>query len=320
MMLDPIAPGPEAAAGQLARPRVAAVVVTHNRLALLRECLAAIEAQSGELAELIVIDNASTDGTAAAVAAEFPKATLVSLAHNEGGAGGFHEGIKAGYAHGADWIWLLDDDTIPSSGALAELVGALRRLDGLPAPAVLGSRVEWRDGEPHPVNMPIVRRRDIVHLVAACERGLIPLRTSTFVSLLLSREAVEHHGLPLKQFFFQADDIEYTARILRRRTGYLVPESVVEHRTKNPHHALPDSDGGRIYYHVRNTVLMARGNSWGRAEKPAMVWRLLESSLEYVRANRFSVASMKTVLRALRDGLVRLEPPQLIDKASSGAL
>lgn len=290
------------------RPRVIAVVVTYNRLELLRQCLGAIAAQSRPPDETIVIDNASTDGTAAAMSAQSPQVTLISMKRNLGGAGGFHEGIRAAYARHADWIWLLDDDTIARADALAELLGGLDRADGLPAPALLASRVNWRDGEPHPMNMPIVRRRHLDLLVGACERGLLPLRASTFVSLLLGREAVAAHGLPLRQFFYQADDIEYTSRILRGRVGYLVPESIVEHRTKLPHTALSDGDGRKFYYHARNTLFMARGASWTRAEKPQLVWVFLESSARHLRANRFSAASVRTVLRALIDAMAKLEP------------
>ena len=290
------------------RASVAAVVVTHNRLALLRECLSAIAGQSRPPERTVVVDNASSDGTPEALAAEFPEVTALRLAENEGATGGFYEGIKAAYAGGGDWIWLLDDDTIPRPDALAQLLAALERLGELPAPALLASRVEWRDGEPHPMNMPIVRRRDMAHLVRDCESGLIPVRTSTWVSLLLSRDAVSSSGLPRKQFFYQADDIEYTGRILRSRAGYLVPESIVEHRTRTPHTALSDGDDTRFYYHARNTLFMVRSGSWDLREKPQLVWVFLESAYRHVRANRLSLDSVKVPLRALRDGLARLEP------------
>ncbi len=101
---------------------VAAVVVTYNRKELLRQCLHALLSQTRPLDEIIVVDNASTDGTDHMISAEFPQITYVRLPENIGGAGGFHEGMKLAYEKGYDWIWLMDDDAFPYNDALQHLV------------------------------------------------------------------------------------------------------------------------------------------------------------------------------------------------------
>jgi GT2 family glycosyltransferase len=284
------------------RENVAAVVVTYNRRVLLRECLERLRAQRRPLEKVVVVDNASTDGTAAMVRDEAPWADLHVLEHNLGGAGGFHTGLKIAYEGGADWVWLLDDDTFTQPDSLERLLDARRRLTGLPSPVILGSRVEWSDGRAHPMNMPILRRRDVAHLVACTEARVLPLRASTFVSFLVSRRAVERHGLPLKEYFLWADDIEYSARILREDWGYLIPDSVVEHRTKDPHTSV-SYGGKRFYFAVRNTLFMLRGGAWDSTEKRPIVWTLIASSLAYLRANGFSLESAQTVLQGVRDGV-----------------
>jgi GT2 family glycosyltransferase len=286
-------------------PRVTAVVVTRDRLALLRECLAALRAQTRAPDEVLVVDNASSDGTPEAVREEFGEVRLLRLERNEGATGGFHEGLRAARAGRPDWIWLLDDDSIARPDALEHLLAAPARVAeaGLPEPALLSSRVDWRDGRPHPMNMPIVRRRDVPGLVAAAAAGLVPERTATWVSLLVRADAVDRHGLPQKAFFFQADDIDYTARILRSEHGYLVPESVVEHRTKTAHDAV-HGGGDRFYFHVRNTLWMLRGDAWEPREKPALAWVLLRDARAYARVAGPRKAATD-VLRALRDGLGR---------------
>ena len=284
-------------------PRVVATLVTHDRREILRDTLDAVIVQSRPPDEVIVVDNASGDGTAAMLAEEYPAVRVLALAENVGGAGGFNEAIAAGHRDGADWIWLLDDDTVARPDALAVLLSAAERLGDSHRPALLASRVEWRDGEPHPMNRPTIRRRDPQELADAVRLGLLPLRATTFVSLLLSRDAVERAGLPLSHFFFQADDIEYTARVLRHDSGYFVPDSVVEHRTPSKHTAT--ADDRRFYHHARNTVFMLRGQAWEPYEKPALAWSLVRTSAGYLRASRASAGSVRNLARALAAGLAR---------------
>ncbi|MFC6933555.1 glycosyltransferase [Actinomadura yumaensis] len=108
-------------------PRVAAVVVTYERRELLTEALGALAAQTAPPAVVIVVDNASTDGTADLVRERFASADLVELSRNTGGAGGFAAGTARALELDADLIWLMDDDTVPEPGALAALLEARER-------------------------------------------------------------------------------------------------------------------------------------------------------------------------------------------------
>jgi rhamnopyranosyl-N-acetylglucosaminyl-diphospho-decaprenol beta-1,3/1,4-galactofuranosyltransferase len=282
-----------------------AVVVTHNRREMVRECLAALAAQKRPPDHTLVVDNASTDGTRAMLEQEYGHVELLALPTNQGGAGGFHEGMKRAHAAGADWIWLMDDDTIPAPAALAQLISAPERLEPLPPPSLLLSKAVWRDGRVHPMNAPRPTRR-VETMIDAAERGLMPLGTATFVSLLVHRGAVDRHGLPLKDFFVWGDDIEYTGRVLKREPGYLVPESVVLHNTDTPHTAMaapPD----RFYYHVRNTLFIVRSRGRSRRDKLPFAWLLVSSVVQYLLRNP-TPASAAAVLRGLRDGLRQLRP------------
>ncbi len=281
------------------------MVVTYNRQPLLRECLDALRAQTRLADRIVVVDNASTDGTADMVRAEYPWVDLLALPENLQCAGGFHAGLQEAHAGGADWIWLLDDDCVASATALQELERATEVAPPLPAPALLSGRVVWNDGRLHPMNVPGFERDRIDRIIEAGDQALLPVRSASFPSLMVSREAIDRHGLPHTHYVIYGDDIEWTARILRHEPGYLVPRSVVHHKTKAPHTAT--ESGPRFYYHVRNTVLMLRGNSWTPAEKPVLVWWLMWGSLAYLRLHRFKPASVRTVLDALSAGF-RLAP------------
>ncbi|MDF2805077.1 MAG: glycosyl transferase [Cellulosimicrobium sp.] len=282
--------------------RITAVVVAYDRRDLLVEALDALAAQTRPLDEVVVIDNASHDDSAVVAAAHPVGAEVLTLARNTGGAGGFAAGIAHAVARGADLVWLMDDDTIPTPTALAELLAAR---DAYPGPvALLGSRVVWHDGRDHPMNTP--RRRpgaSAEQIAHAREAGALPVRSSSFVSMLVDSRAIRHHGLPVADYFIWNDDFEYSARLLRRGTGLHVPASVVEHRTKT--FGATDADpGARFYYEVRNKLWMLL---WSRALSPAERVLYLGASLRrWVRT--FLRSSDRGTLReagarGLRDGL-----------------
>ncbi len=277
---------------------VCAVIVTRDRRAMLAGALAALRAQTRSPDRILVVDNASTDGTLAMLHRDHPDVDVVSLPSNQGGAGGFHEGLRA--ARSADWVWVMDDDTAPAPSCLEAL---LRAADLVPGPpALLSSKVVWTDGRLHPMNTPQLERERTEAMIGAGEIGLVPLRAATFVSLLIRGSAIEAHGLPLRDYFLWSDDIEYTARILRSEPGYLVPTSVAVHRTERPYTAV-SAAGERFYFHVRNTLYMLRGPAWARHEKPNLVFGLLASIAAYVRVNRFAPGALAVIARGLRDGL-----------------
>src|SRR5690554_3012592 len=188
--------------------RVVAVVVAYNRRDLLVEALAALSAQTLPLHAIVVVDNASEDASGAAAREVAPHADLVTLSRNTGGAGGFAVGMaRAIDKHEPTWLWLMDDDTIPTETAAAELVAAAEAAPGV---TIAGSRVVWTDGQDHPMNTPrekpFVGRRE---RAAAAANRCLAVRSSSFVSMLVSAEAVRRGGLPVADYFIWNDDFEF---------------------------------------------------------------------------------------------------------------
>ncbi|HYO38272.1 MAG TPA: glycosyltransferase [Nocardioidaceae bacterium] len=233
--------------------RVVAVVVTWNRRDLLVEALGAVEAQTLRPAAVVVVDNASTDGTADVLRSDFSHLDVVHLRSNLGGAGGFAAGISRALTHDPDLLWLLDDDTVPTSAAAERLATAWSTYPG-DAPAVLASRVLWTDGRDHPMNTPRARPgASARERGAAAAVGCVPVRSASFVSVMCDAEAVRERGLPVADYFLWNDDFEYTTRLTRSRPGLFVPGSVVVHKTRS--FGSTDVDPGeRFYLEVRNKV------------------------------------------------------------------
>lgn len=312
-----------AAAGPLpaadaAPPRVAAVVVSFNRRELLEKTLRGIA--GGDLVPdaVVVVDNASTDGSAAFVRDGDwgVDVDLVELGTNVGGAGGFAVGIeKAVLDHGADLVWVMDDDTEPLPGTLAEAVRAWCAYDPVAArrPAVVASTVLWSDGREHPMNS--MRDRFLARRAQrrrAEEVGVRNIRSASFVSCLVSADAVRRRGLPVADYFIWVDDFEYTMRLSRDAAAIQVPTSRAMHHTKR--FAGFDSDPGpRFYNEVRNRLWTYTRS---RALKP---WEKIPYTASTIRFWTRTVlrspdrrALLGHLRRGLRDGVRAPRPNEAV--------
>jgi GT2 family glycosyltransferase len=281
------------------RCRVAAVVVTYNRRELLQECLAALSAQTRPLDEIVVIDNASTDGTDKTVTAEFPHITYVRMKENIGGAGGFHEGMKLAYRNQHDWIWMMDDDAVPYPDALETLLTASSLMDE--KVGFLCSQVVWTDGSPHGMNVP--RPCGNYSYNDQADKGLVRVAACSFVSIAVPREVVKAVGLPIKEFFIHGDDIEFTERISKQFPCYHVLRSKVVHKTNMNVGARDPIDRlWRYFYMVRNTTYIHRRRGWG----PLIKLYLKKMPLWFVRVFKLKnhrFVAMKFFFRGLAAGM-----------------
>jgi rhamnopyranosyl-N-acetylglucosaminyl-diphospho-decaprenol beta-1,3/1,4-galactofuranosyltransferase len=244
------------------RESICAVVVTFNRKALLEECLTALLNQTRRLDEIIVIDNASTDGTEALFETQFLDVTRVRLPENIGGAGGFHEGMKLAYEKGYNWIWVMDDDAVPMADALEELWKSPVTLrDDVYAVA---SAVFNRDSTISLEHRRLFDAKAMAETIIGAskyEQDYFEMDTASFVGLLISHKAIEQIGLPLEEMFIFFDDTEYSLRIRERGIMATVPASKIVHghQTESPRN-MPQRQlfKWEWYYEPRNRIYTYR--------------------------------------------------------------
>lgn len=202
---------------------VAAFVLTRNRKALLAECIRGLLAQTYPVDVVIVLDNASTDGTREHLEAEglLDRITYERREENTGGAGGYREGVRLLQDTGCDWLWLLDDDAEPRPDALEKLLDA-------PVPGSRCSTVVHPDG-----TLDLQHRCRLGRFIVPLpESAYVPGRyepvdCASFVGLLMDADASRRAGLPVAEFFIGYDDAEYSLRLGEIR---LVPESEILHK------------------------------------------------------------------------------------------
>ena len=242
---------------------IAAIVVTYNRLNLLKENIQALLMQSFKKIDIYVIDNGSTDGTGDYIKSQHVNRLIyVNTGSNLGGAGGFSFGIKYTLSSkDYDYLWLMDDDTIPNNDALESLYNKAQYLEK--KFSYLASIVNWIDGSKCKMNLQPLESSSVSDW--AFDQGLVRIKQSSFVSCFINCMVVKKVGLPIKEFFIYGDDVEYTKRMEKKAPGYLDMDSVVVHKmASNSSGGIDACDKHRInryFYCYRNFVYIAKHNS-----------------------------------------------------------
>lgn len=214
--------------------RIAAVVVTYNRKDLLLECIACLQAQELNAQEatldVLVVNNASTDDTEAALAPLAAKGAIhyYNTGENLGGAGGFNYGMRKAVEEGYDYVWVMDDDCMPHTNTLDEFLKADANLQG--NYGYLSSVCRWTDGSICTMN---TQRHPLTSNITDFSPEIQPCTLASFVSLFVPARIIVELGLPIKDFFIWSDDWEFTRRISRAYPCYLVGTSVVTHKSKS---------------------------------------------------------------------------------------
>lgn len=188
--------------------KVYGVVVTYNRQALLKTCLESILAQSELPERIVLVDNASTDGTQAWLdqsgLMRHPRIDYFRLEQNSGGAGGFAAGMREAFARGADAAWMMDDDAAPQKDALKNLM-AVYAGDQI----IYGSIAVTQQGR---LCWPLVTSDGTSFDHADAVPREVSVSALPFLGILVPRAVWEKVGYPETGYFLAGDDTEYCFR------------------------------------------------------------------------------------------------------------
>lgn len=300
---------------------LAVIIVSWNVRDLLRACLRAVEASLAGAAigyEILVVDNASADGTPAMLRAEFPRVRLLEPGANLGFAGGNNLGLREVLHEGrARYVLLLNPDAEPLGDAIPRLV---RALEARPELVAVGPMLRYPDGSaqasrrrfPVPATLfwestaldrlwpanPWARR---YRCADAPDDVAQPVGWLVGAALLVRAEAVAAAGLLDERFFMYSEELEWQHRLQLAGCGsqawpgrepepsriWYVPEAVVVH------HEGKSSGQAVARRHIsfsRSKVLLAR--MW-------YGWRLaalLRRSLRLGFASELAAESVKLIL------------------------
>ena len=206
--------------------KVGIVVVTYNRLSLLKDVITSLRNQDYVNRDIIVVNNGSTDNTLEWLSTQDD--LIIINQDNCGGAGGFHTGMKYVAEHGYDYCWIMDDDVVCQDAALSELLFGIKVKHGI---GFVCSKVLGLDN--CPMNTPVVDNTpslngycDFTDLIS---NQMVKVKEATFVSVLFPVSVIINVGLPYKEYFIWGDDTEYTMRISKQYNCYMACKSIVIH-------------------------------------------------------------------------------------------
>lgn len=270
-------------------PKVQAIIVTWNKkddvLRLLAQ-LQGIHYPEGKLS-LLVVDNHSTDGTAQAIASEYPSVKLLKHPENIGGAGGFNAGMRWAIQNSTDaeYLWLLDNDILVDPNALVALVTVM---NANPGAAICGSRI-----------MNIDKRDEVIEAGAfidyrlGCVRSNRPEKEScqnaatvfkvdyvAACSLLARASHVKKLGVWREAFFIYWDDMEWGARFNRAGYDALASTASVVYHPSWAERTADHSAVWRNYYRIRNSLWFFN-NYCGGIERRLLLVRMIFRIMKY---------------------------------------
>jgi len=294
----------EAANADTRKHRIFAVVVTFNRKALVPQTLDALRAQTRPLERIMLIDNASTDGTPEVLRArgdlDDPLVDYIRMDTNTGGAGGFHEGMKRAMEAGADWIWVMDDDVAAAPDCLEQLL-KWRHISECLHPRRLfqdGSDIKWEGwvdlltGRAAPLPAPSFRNGKSIYFT----------NMGCFEGLLVTRRIVEIIGLPPRHYYIAGDDTLFGLKASLHTNVAVVADARIEKLIS----AKRQRPSWKDYYLVRNHFFLTVdayehvGLQLGTSRIAYFLVVTIIRTLGVVIARRAGVVAS---LRGFRDGM-----------------
>lgn len=283
---------------------IGVVLVTYNRIDKLKTALQCFERQSILPKYIVVVDNASTDGTRdfleewKAIESSYRKYVFHSDL-NTGGSGGFNKALELGINLDAELIWASDDDAFPEDDALAIATKFITEHCHDNYAAICSSVINnGRYDLSHRKNYHIKGLNIIEEWIPEdlYKNEYFELTTYSYVGAIMRKELLKSVGLPNKDYFLWCDDTEHSLRMSKKGKIACVPAIRV-------HHDVGVSNSGltwKTYYGFRNLTDMYRKHF----PKRCFLWFVYKMKLKTLLKDMKRVDQLenKIIRIAINDG------------------
>ncbi len=287
------------------KPLVYVVILTWNQREDTLECLASVEALQYPAFRVVLVDNGSTDGTAQAVAERFPRVEVVANPVNLGFGAGANVGMRHALEHGAQYAFLLNNDTVVDPPLLDILVATA---EAEPRAGLVGAYVwsyhnhdelQLSGDRRHPLTLDPARQIPARLPADQCPHQVDYLSGG---AVLVKRRVMEDVGLFDERFFLYYEDLDLCERV--REHGYLlfsVPSARIWHKGRA---TMGDPSPRQRYHLARGSVLFFAKHTPARRLPLMIAYRAGSAARTLASAalkGQWAIAS--SYLRGLRDGL-----------------
>ena len=237
------------------------------------ECLESLKTLTYDNHEIVVVDNASTDGSEQKIREAHPNLTLIQSGANLGFAGGNNVGIEYALLHDADFVWLLNNDTVVEPDALTHLVARMAKdtnvgmcgstlvyYDRSEIQALAGARFNKWLGTFKIINRGVSREPSF----NADDAEWVEKQLDCVIgaSMLISRRFVESVGLLAEDYFLYNEEIDWAIRAKNLYTLAYAAKSVVYHKegtsTGGSNFKLAGKSRISDFYMVKSRIMFAR--------------------------------------------------------------
>lgn len=275
-------------------PRVCCVVINWNGWQDTIACIQSLMAQDYPDLKILVVDNASTDDSLERIRAVSPGIPLLRAEENRGFAAGSNLGIRCALKHGADFVWLLNNDILAPEDTLKKLLAEASD----PGVGIVGSVLRYLD---HPDRIQAWGGGSIVPWMGYARHFDAPAKLDgrsflTFASVLLRREMLEQEGLLDDGYFMYFEDSDLCFRA--RSAGWklaIAADTAVLHKEGG---SSPSKKSARL-----DRIVTASGlrflHRYGRPRSVAKALFVLSRLAK--RAVRGNVRGMRAVWRGVGD-------------------
>ncbi len=186
--------------------KVANIIVTYNRLQLLKECVKSVREQTFDDFDIIVVNNGSIDGTEKWLSSQSDIITITQ--ENLGGAGGFYTGMKTAFEKGYEWVWLMDDDGVADSKQLECLLQGAETCQSKYVNALVCNIADNTS-----LSFPLILDGAVIKSTEKAKKeSYIKDSINPFNGTLIHRDVIKKIGFIKKEMFIWGDEIEYTQR------------------------------------------------------------------------------------------------------------
>lgn len=231
----------------------AVVVVTCNRVKLLEECVNAILAQIKPANQVVIVDNASKDGTKAYLATlDDKRFKVIRSSSNLGGAGGFALAMSEVDLEDNDFVLIIDDDAIIESGFVSEIEKKMN------SDIFAYSGTVMEEGKPAVFHRKRITRKNILGDAVPAEeyeKETFLYDIGSFCGLFVATSIIKQVGLPKSEFFIWHDDTEYCLRFHPLTEILNVNRSILNHKRKPSQSSV---DNWRNFYGTRNQLWLLK--------------------------------------------------------------